>query len=287
MGSSAPIYSSPHLLREMSAPDSSSQGSLPSPFRAIIVDDEEHLRHHLREQLEAFPEISIVGEAHDIQSALSLVNRMQVDVIFLDIRMPPDNGFDLLPLLEKVDPMPEIIFVTAYDKYAIEAFENNALDYLTKPVHPERLAKTITRLKKTLMAVSSHAQDQQETPAGKSTPGPELTEKSLVPLRDGSLLLMTPVHEICAIESAGDYTHILISGKGAITVKITINDWEERLPESIFSRISRSLMINKKKVSKTVTLDRNRSEVHLMGILTPLTISRLEMKRLRETLSQL
>ena len=286
MGSSAPIYSSPQLLREMSALDSSSQGSLPSPFRAIIVDDEEHLRHHLREQLEAFPEISIVGEAHDIQSAFSLVNRMQVDVIFLDIRMPPDNGFDLLPLLEKVDPMPEIIFVTAYDKYAIEAFENNALGYLTKPVHPERLAKTITRLKKTLMAVSSHAQDQNETPGGKSTPGPKLTEQSLVPLRDGSLLLMPSVHEICAIESAGDYTRILIIGKEAIMVKITINDWETRLPKSIFSRISRSLMINKKKVSKTVTLDRNRSEVYLAGIPTPLTISRLEMKRLRETLSK-
>jgi len=284
MGSSAPIYSSPQLLREMSAPDSSSQGSLPSPFRAIIVDDEEHLRHHLREQLEAFPEISIVGEAHDIQSALSLVNRMQVDVIFLDIRMPPDNGFDLLPLLEKVDPMPEIIFVTAYDKYAIEAFENNALGYLTKPVHPERLAKTITRLKKTLMAVSSHAQDQQETPAGKSTPGPELTEKSLVPLRDGSLLLMTPVHEICAIKSEGDYTRILIRGKEAIMVKIMINDWEASLPKSIFSRISRSLILNKKKVSKIVTLDRNRSEVHLTGIPTTVTISRLEMKRLREAL---
>jgi len=271
----------------MSALDSSSQGSLPSPFRAIIVDDEEHLRHHLREQLEAFPEISIVGEAHDIQSALSLVNRMQVDVIFLDIRMPPDNGFDLLPLLEKVDPMPEIIFVTAYDKYAIEAFENNALDYLTKPVRLERLTKTLERLKKRLLGDSSHAQDQQETPQGKPAPLPELTEQSLVPLRDGSLLLMPSVHEICAIESAGDYTRILIIGKEAIMVKTLINDWEARLPKSIFSRISRSLILNKKKVSKIVTLDRNRSEVHLMGILTPLTISRLEMKRLRETMSQL
>jgi len=283
MGSSAPIYSSPQLLREMSAPDSSSQGSLPSPFRAIIVDDEEHLRHHLREQLEAFPEISIVGEAHDVQSALSLVNRMQVDVIFLDIRMPPDNGFDLLPLLEKVDPMPEIIFVTAYDKYAIEAFENNALGYLTKPVHPERLAKTITRLKKTLMAVSSHAQDQQETHAGKSTPGPELTEKSLVPLRDGSLLLMTPVHEICAIQSEGDYTRILIRDKKAMMVKIPIREWEERLPKSLFLRVSRGLMLNKKQMLKTVTQDRNRGEVHLAGITAPLIISRLEMKRIKES----
>ena len=269
----------------MNSPDSPSIRSVSSPINAILVDDEEHLRHHLREQLEAFPEITIVGEAHDVQSALSLVSKMRVEVIFLDIRMPPDNGFDLLPLLAKADPMPEIIFVTAYDKYAIEAFESNALGYLTKPVNPERLAKTIERLKKTLMAGSSHAQDQNEMPGGKPAPRPELTEQSLVPLRDGSLLLMTPVHEICAIKSEGDYTRILISGKEAIMVKTTINDWEARLPKSIFSRISRGLILNKRKVLKSVTLDRNHSDVHLNGIPTPLTISRLEIKRLRETLS--
>lgn len=254
-------------------------------MRVIIVDDEEHLRHHLREQLAAFHEISIVGEAHDVQSALSLIDRVRVDVIFLDIRMPPDNGFDLLPLLANVAPMPEIIFVTAYDNYAIEAFENNALDYLTKPVRLERLAKTLERLKKRLLGDSSHAQDQSETPQGKPAPLPELTEQSLVPLRDGSLLLMPFVHEICAIESAGDYTRILIIGKEAIMVKTLINDWEARLPKSIFSRISRSLILNKKKISKIVTLNRNHSEAHLTGIAPPLRISRLEMKRLREMLS--
>jgi two-component system LytT family response regulator len=271
----------------MSTPGSSSIRGLPSPLSAIIVDDEEHLRQHLREQLTPFPEISIVGEAHDIQSALSLILSIKVEVIFLDIRMPPDNGFDLLPLLAKVDPMPEIIFVTAYDKYAIEAFENNALGYITKPVHPERLAKTIGRLKKTLMAGSSHVQDQNETPEAKPTHLHELTEQSLVPLRDGSLMLMTPVHDICAIKSEGDYTLIYLQSKEAIMVRITINSWEERLPKSIFRRISRSLILNKKKVLKIVTLDRNHSLAHLTGIRTPLPISRLEMKRLRETMSQL
>jgi len=270
----------------MSAPVSSSLRSLTSPFRAIIVDDEEHLRHYLSEQLAAFPEISIVGEAHNVQSALSLVNRMQVDVIFLDIRMPPDNGFDLLPLLAKADPMPEIIFVTAYDRYAIEAFENNALGYITKPVHPERLAHTIDRLKRTLIGSNPNRHGQGKKLKMNTSSPPHLTEQSLVPLRDGSLLLMIYVHEICAIESEGDYTRILISGKEAIMVKTKINVWEARLPKSIFSRISRSLMLNKKKVSKTVTLDRNRSEVHLTGIPTRLTISRLEMQRLREMLSK-
>lgn len=273
-------------MSDMKSPDSSSRGRVPSPIKAILVDDEEHLRHHLREQLGDFPEISIVGEAHDVQSALSLVLSMRVELIFLDIRMPPDNGFDLLPLLATADPMPEIIFVTAYDKYAIEAFENNALGYLTKPVHPERLAKTIERLKKTLMAGSSHDLDQNKNAVG-NAPLTDLTEQSLLPLRDGYMLFMTRVYEICAIKSEGDYTRLSIEGKEAIMVRITINSWEERLPKSIFRRISRGLILNKKKVLKIVTLDRNNSLAHLTGIRTPLPISRLEMKRLRETMSQL
>ena len=183
-----------------------------------MVDDEELLRRDLKEQLEAFPEIMIVGEAHDVQSALSLVLSMRVDVIFLDIRMPPDNGFDLLPLLANADPMPEIIFVTAHDSYAIEAFENNALGYLTKPVHPERLSQTITRLKKTLMASNLHHHDRKEITAGKHTPLYDLTEQSLVPLRDGSLFIMASAAEICAIQAQGDYTRILITDKAAMMV---------------------------------------------------------------------
>jgi two-component system, LytTR family, response regulator len=270
----------------MKSSDLLSQRGAPSQIKAILVDDEEHLRDHLREQLEAFPEISIIGEAHDVQSALSLVLSMRVEVIFLDIKMPPDNGFNLLPLLAKADPMPEIIFVTAYEMYAIEAFENHALDYLTKPVHPERLAKTIERLKRILTDRSSHTHDQNDTSDGEPTPLKDMTEQSLVPLRDGSLFIMSSVAEICAIQAEGDYTRILIKDKAAMIVKHTINSWEARLPESIFPRLSRSLILNKKKVSKIVTLDRNHSEAHLTGIAPPLRISRLEMKRLREALCE-
>jgi len=270
----------------MKSPNSPSRRIASSPIKAILVDDEEHLRHYLRELLAAFPEISIEGEAHDVQSAISLLRSTSVEVIFLDIRMPPDNGFDLLPLLAKLDPMPAIIFVTAYDKYAIEAFENDALDYLTKPVHPERLAKTIERLKKSLMGGSGSDQDKHTSPDMKPTFTRDLTEQSLVPLRDRSLLLMTPVNEICAIKSEGDYTRIFIQSKNAIMVKARITDWEQNLPRSIFTRISRSLIFNKKKVCKTVTLDRNHSEAYLTGITTIFTISRLEMKRLRKALSE-
>jgi two-component system LytT family response regulator len=257
-----------------------------STIRAILVDDEELLRQDLRGQLETYPEILIVGEAYDVKSAHDLILSQQVDVIFLDIRMPPDHGFDLLPLLAQADPMPEIIFVTAYDQYAIEAFENNALGYLTKPVHPERLAKTIARLKKTLKVTRGISGALEKT-SGKITPPSHpfapLSELSLVPLQDGPLFVIAPVAEICAIQSEGDYTRILIKDKKAIMVKTPIRDWEERLPDSLFLRISRSLMLNKKQMLKTVTRDRNRGEIHLSGITAPLIISRLEMKRIKES----
>ena len=258
-----------------------------SPIRAILLDDEELLRQDLRGQLEAYPEIQIVGEAPDVKSAHDLVLSQQVDVIFLDIRMPPDHGFDLLPLLAQTDPMPEIIFVTAYDQHAIEAFENNALGYLTKPVHPQRLAKTIERLKKTLTA-SRGISGALEKTSGEITPPSHhpapLSELSLVPLQDGSLFIMAPVAEICAIQSEGDYTRILIRDKKAMMVKTPIREWGERLPESLFLRVSRGLMLNKKQMLKTVTLDRNRGEVYLSGIAEPVTISRLEGHRLRKAL---
>jgi DNA-binding LytR/AlgR family response regulator len=153
-------------------------------------------------------------------------------------------------------------------------------------VHPERLAKTIARLKKTLMA-SRGISGAPEITSGKITPPSHplapLSELSLVPLQDGSLFIMAPVAEICAIQSEGDYTRILFRDKKAMMVKIPIREWEKRLPKSLFLRVSRGLMLNKKKMIKTVTQDRNRGEVHLSGITAPLIISRLEMKRIKES----
>ena len=120
----------------------------PKAIRAILVDDESLLRRHLRERLERHPEIVIVGEAGNIQSAVELVAATRPEIIFLDVQMPPDNGFDLLPRLEHIDPLPAVVFVTAFDRYALRAFDVHALDYLTKPVHPDRLAQTVARLQR-------------------------------------------------------------------------------------------------------------------------------------------
>ena len=168
-----------------------------NPIRAILVDDEPLMREHLRERLEAHLEIEIVGEAHGVRSAMDLVVRARPDVIFLDVKMPPDNGFNLLPKLEWVEPRPAVVFVTAYDKYALRAFETHALDYLTKPVHPARLVKTIARLQQSL-ADRRRADRANENQDSLSTEAPAvpLEAMDLVRLQDGGYIRMVEVGRI-------------------------------------------------------------------------------------------
>ncbi|MGL4479457.1 MAG: response regulator, partial [Aeromonas veronii] len=113
-------------------------------IRTLIVDDEHYAREELRQQLACDPAIEIVGEATNAIEALPLIQRLKPDVVFLDIQMPKLSGMELVAML---DPLPRIVFVTAFDEYAIQAFEENAFDYLLKPVEPARLAKTLARLK--------------------------------------------------------------------------------------------------------------------------------------------
>ena len=160
-------------------------------LRAIVVDDESLARTHLASRLKAHPEIEIVGEADDVPSAFALVKSARPDVIFLDIQMRRKNGFALLPKLESLTPQPAVVFVTAFDEYAIRAFEANALDYLTKPVSPERLAKTISRL----------IRREAHSPLPSSEKSERLGMEDLVLLRDGSLSMMVKVREISAIAS--------------------------------------------------------------------------------------
>ena len=248
-------------------------------LRAILVDDESLARTHLASRLKAHPEIEIVGEADDVPSAFALVKSAGPDVIFLDIQMPKKNGFALLPKLESLTPQPAVVFVTAFDEYAIRAFEANALDYLTKPVSPERLAKTISRL----------FRHEAHSPLPSSEKSERLGMEDLVLLRDGSLSMMVKVREISAIESDGDYTRILLPNEAGkerkLLMKQTLATWENQLPEEPFSKVSRSLLVNTKAVSRLVKKDPASWELHLEGITAPILLSNLESKRLREVLS--
>ena len=113
-------------------------------MKALLIDDERLARVELRRLLASHPEIEIVGEARDVEEALDLIRRLAPDLLFLDIQMPGKTGFDLLESLEE---LPQVIFTTAYDEYAIKAFEVNALDYLMKPIAPARLASALAKLR--------------------------------------------------------------------------------------------------------------------------------------------
>ena len=251
--------------------------ALPPRFRAILVDDEPTARVQLTNRLKFHPEIEIVGEAEDVTSAIDLVQTLKPDLIFLDIQMPKKNGFALLPELENLTPQPAVVFVTAYDDYAIRAFEANALDYLTKPVSAARLAKTILRLSKPPVAETS-------APHPVATVAARLGAEDLVLLRDKSLSMMVKIREITAIEAHGDYTRILLHEDKNLMMKQTLSRWESQLPAGLFIKVSRSLLLNTQSVSKIVKKNLLTWELHLQGATEPIQLSNLERKRLRAAL---
>ncbi|MEO6992516.1 MAG: response regulator, partial [Lacunisphaera sp.] len=164
-------------------------------MKALLIDDERLARNELRRLLKAHPEIEIVGEAVNATEALERIAELKPDLLFLDIQMPGDDGFTLL---EKIDPpLPQVIFTTAYDEFAVKAFEFNALDYLLKPVDPNRLATAMDKLR-------SYAMRSGEGTANRERLG--LDDKVFV--REGDHCWFVPVKNIRLLESEGNYTRL-------------------------------------------------------------------------------
>jgi two-component system LytT family response regulator len=241
-------------------------------IRAVLVDDEQPARLQMRERLSAHPGIVIVGEADRVKSAADLVKRAKPDVIFLDVQMPGGTGFALLPLLGDLDPPPAVVFVTAYDKYALKAFEANALDYLTKPVKASRLALTIDRLRK---------QPAQSEAASSAAAGP-LELRDLVLLREKNSMRMVEAGEICAVEAEADYTRIHLIGGHTVLMRKRIAQWEQELPAPPFQKISRRLLLNIPRIKGIVAHDRESADIQFEGTDKPVTVSRMELRRIRQ-----
>ena len=248
-------------------------------IRAVLVDDEQGARMHLAERLAAHPGIEIVGEADRAMAAIDLIQRLKPDVIFLDVQMPGGTGFSLLPLLGEITPTPEVVFVTAYDKYALKAFETNALDYLTKPVSAPRLAITLERLQKRFLSTADAIKDE----AAASVPSQALEMRDLVLLREKTSLRMVEVGEICAVEAEADYTHIFLADGGKAFLRKRMSQWEEELPAPPFFKMSRRLLLNTGRIKEIVARDRESGEIYLQGMAKPLLLSRIELRRLRST----
>lgn len=242
-------------------------------LRAIIVDDEHPARRWLRKLLSNHTDIEIVGEAEDLTHARDIVAALQPEVVFLDVQMPPATGFDLLPWLPVHT---RIIFVTAFDCFAVKAFEANALDYLLKPVHPDRLAQAVVRLH-TGAGGKPRAQIAADSQAA-------LTMDDLLPMRDRDVLRMIAVNRIAAIQAEGAYTKIVVSDAAPMMVLCAISDWEARLPSPPFARLDRSRIVNLSKLTEAIMKNRNQTLLTLGGVDGALELGRAASQRLRQLL---
>lgn len=221
----------------------SQRNTYSSPFRekikTLLVDDEEIAIHRLRRALSAYPEIEIIGEVKDGRSAVTFINSQQPDLVFLDIQMPGYNGFEVLRQLEYT---PLIVFVTAYETYAIKAFEENSLDYLLKPVAGERLALTMKRIGENKMNAATMLLKIQQLINDR----PAENSITTIPVKSGSKIQLVPVTDICFFEAKDKYVYAHTQN-GEKLVECSLTYLEERLPPA-FVRIHRSFIINKLKI---------------------------------------
>ncbi len=206
-------------------------------MKTVLIDDERLARQELRHLLAAHPEIEIVGEAANVTDALRLLPALQPDLIFLDIEMPGRTGFDLIAALPP--PHPEIIFVTAFDAFALRAFEVNALDYLLKPVSPARLKAALERLR-----VSRAGEVEVEDLSASRTPAGVFREDDQVFLREGDRCWFVPVKDIVLLESEGNHTRVHFHREKPLLHR-ALASMEERVPDKLFVRANRSQVVNR------------------------------------------
>ncbi len=199
-------------------------------MRALIIDDERPARAEMKRLLKPHTEIEIVGETSNSADALQLISKLSPDLLFLDVQLQGDTGFDLLAQLTA--PLPKVIFTTAYDEFALRAFEVNALDYLLKPVEPVRLKEALQRAIKP--PHSEHSEMDGET---------KFTENDRVFIREDDRCWFLPVRDIRLLESEGNYTRIHFADKKPLLYR-SLNALEERLPGAFFFRANRSQIIN-------------------------------------------
>ena len=208
----------------------------------LIVDDEVLARKKLCVLLERDPDFRIVGECATAGDAIRALHELQPDLMFLDIQMPDDDGFSVINSIGP-DARPRIIFTTAYDNYAIQAFDAEAVDYLLKPFDEERFARAVKRAKIEIMAEVTQVTTSADS---ESHPNPPPALERFVVKSEGRILFFT-TDEIDWIEAASNYVKLYSNGKGHL-VRHTMNEMEKKLDPRQFLRIHRSIIVNVKKI---------------------------------------
>ena len=211
-------------------------------IRVLVIDDERSAREELKKSLCAFPDYQVVGESRNAEEAKQQIEYLKPDLIFLDIQMPEGSGFDLLESLVEV---PQVIFTTAFDQYAVRAFETNALDYLMKPVREERFVRAIEKSRIAL----------QQGPGG-------ICGKKQLFIRDGDKRYFIRMDEISLVESLENYSRVHFNGGKAI-LKKSLRQWEFLLDAAKFFRISRTEIVNLDYIEKIDSLSGSRLLIRL------------------------
>jgi two-component system LytT family response regulator len=235
------------------------------PIRALLIEDNAAARAALRDRLGAHPAVAVVGEAGTVGRARTLLALGGYDLVFLDIRLRGGLGFDLVP---QVTPAARIIFVTAFDEYALRAFEVNALDYLLKPVTPERLAAALARLGE---------------PASAAPPA-RLRADDLVHLRTDAGSQFVEAGSIGAILAELNYTLVHLASGVRHLVRRPMKSWEEQLDPALFLRISRDTLVNLAQVVRHERDDHKGGRVWVAGRAGPLQSSRRHWPAVRAKL---
>ena len=207
--------------------------------KAIIIDDERLARNELKKLLSEYPEIEVVAEAANASEGIQRIDEHHPDLIFLDIQMPGKTGFEMLAELDRA---PHVIFTTAYDEYALRAFEVNALDYLLKPVEPKRLSDAIQKLEH-VDKKESEEEDPQNIARG------PLGEFDQVFVKDGERCWFVKLTDIRLFESVGNYAKVFFGTNKPLILK-SLNALEERLDEKIFFRANRKHIVNLRMIDK-------------------------------------
>jgi two-component system LytT family response regulator len=205
--------------------------------RAIIIDDERLARNELKKLLLEFPDVEVIDEAANADEGIEKIDALSPDLIFLDIQMPGKTGFDMLTELDKA---PHVIFTTAYDEYALKAFDVNALDYLMKPIEPKRLADAIQKLQQA---------EEKELAAQQAFNRGMLKENDQVFVKDGERCWFVKLSEVRLFESVGNYAKVFFGGNKPLILK-SLNALEERLDEKIFFRANRKHIVNMRMIEK-------------------------------------
>jgi len=236
-------------------------------MNALLVDDERLARQELRRLLAAHADVTIAGEAVNADDAVACLADPTIDLVFLDIQMPGGSGFDVL---ERLDRLPLVVFTTAFDEYAVRAFEVNALDYLMKPVRPERLASVLDKARTTL------------TPARDSrTERPRLATERVF-LRDGERCWIVQWAEIVLFEVEGNYARAHF-GSHRPLVRASLNALEAKLDPALFFRASRQHIVNLRFIESVETAPDDTYIIHLKNR-SEVPVSRRQSRQLRESL---